>query len=106
MADNPWDRWMSSDPPAPTDLNRLYLGMLAAGLRPIETRDVGKAGESSGTRIIFACGCERLYVVRFRPTRESEHIRRCESHVNLLTSPPDWAQNDGTASKEPEQQET
>lgn len=74
-------------PLAPTETNVFYRAMVEAGLKVVGYEDIGKAGKYVGSRAIFACGCERIYKGELgQPGGDSEHVRPCENHRNLLST--------------------
>jgi hypothetical protein len=80
--------------------------MIDAGLRVAAYEDIGRPGKYVGTRTIFACGCERIYKGELGvPGGDSEHIRPCETHRNLLTHLHERAHDLSTGGKGREQQE-
>lgn len=82
--DRPWEAWRERAR-ATSPTNERLRAMRRAGLRAISRTDIGKPGHYVGTRITFACGCERMYRADLKVAAESEHVRPCESHGNLLT---------------------
>lgn len=105
MSGGPWDDRVAFATDSPT--TRTYRAMRKAGLRPLKISDESEPGHWVGSRMLFRCGCVRVYRANQRTLAETEWAEPCELHGNLLTSLDLLVHNPGIAGGKdrPEQQE-